>query len=230
MHWGPPSNSPEPDDSRHGTGSSVWGQESNIQGLGFRVPHRPILPSLPTQRSLGGALTGGLVHGVLSSLLGLIVPSFRALSEGLEFTVRRHKSNEDSLSERGSDWRVGRRCACGPGYYSLQSSQVWGFSVASPRWTELEAGRADAYGLRSDLRFGPQAQRRERAHEIRTRQEGVTLSSQNRSIATPWTMARRLLLSRYPCFSPPEITAHLPGFAPKLSQRASERERECVCV
>ena len=35
---------------------------------------------------------------VSSSLLGPVDPSFRALSGRLEFTVRRHKFNKDSLS------------------------------------------------------------------------------------------------------------------------------------
>jgi len=34
---------------------------------------------------------------VSSSLLGPVLPSFRALSGRLKFTVRRHKSNKDSL-------------------------------------------------------------------------------------------------------------------------------------
>jgi len=38
-----------------------------------------------------------VVHRVSSSLLGPVVPSFRALSRRLKFTVRRHKVNEDSL-------------------------------------------------------------------------------------------------------------------------------------
>jgi len=33
-----------------------------------------------------------------SSLLGAVVPSFRALSGRLKFTVQRHKFNKDSLS------------------------------------------------------------------------------------------------------------------------------------
>ena len=37
------------------------------------------------------------VHGVSSSLLGPAVPSVRALSGRLKFTVRRHKFNKDSL-------------------------------------------------------------------------------------------------------------------------------------
>jgi len=38
-----------------------------------------------------------IVHRVSSSLLGPVVPSFRALSGRLKFTVRRHKFNTDSL-------------------------------------------------------------------------------------------------------------------------------------
>jgi len=37
-----------------------------------------------------------IVHRVSSSLLGPVVPSFRALSGRLKFTVRRHKFNKDS--------------------------------------------------------------------------------------------------------------------------------------
>ena len=37
-----------------------------------------------------------MVHRVSSSLLGPVVPSFRALSGRLKFTVRRHKFNKDS--------------------------------------------------------------------------------------------------------------------------------------
>jgi len=37
------------------------------------------------------------VHRVPSSLVGPVDPSFRALSGRLEFTVRRHKFNKDSL-------------------------------------------------------------------------------------------------------------------------------------
>ena len=39
-----------------------------------------------------------VVHGVSPSLLGPVDPSFRALSGRLEFTVRRHKFNEEFLS------------------------------------------------------------------------------------------------------------------------------------
>ena len=39
-----------------------------------------------------------VVHRVSSRLLGPVVPSFRALSGRLKFTVRRHKFNKDSLS------------------------------------------------------------------------------------------------------------------------------------
>ena len=38
------------------------------------------------------------VHRVSSSCLGLVDPSFRALSGRLKFRVRRHKFNTDSLS------------------------------------------------------------------------------------------------------------------------------------
>jgi len=38
--------------------------------------------------------------GVSSSLLGPVVPSFRALSGRLDFTVRRHKFNKDSLPRK----------------------------------------------------------------------------------------------------------------------------------
>ena len=38
-----------------------------------------------------------IVHRVSSSLLGPVVPSFRALHGRLKFTVRRHKFNKDSL-------------------------------------------------------------------------------------------------------------------------------------
>ena len=37
-----------------------------------------------------------------------MVPSFRALSERLKFTVRRHKLNNDSLPEAGGTTRGGR--------------------------------------------------------------------------------------------------------------------------
>ena len=40
-------------------------------------------------------------HGVSSSLLGPVHPSFRALSGRLKLTVRRHKFNEDSPSTAG---------------------------------------------------------------------------------------------------------------------------------
>ena len=46
-----------------------------------------------------------VVHRVLSSLLGPVDPSFRALSGRLKFTVQRHKFNIDSLS-CGADGRV----------------------------------------------------------------------------------------------------------------------------
>jgi hypothetical protein len=39
-----------------------------------------------------------VVHRVSSSLLGPEDPSFRALSGRIQFTVRRHKLNEDSFS------------------------------------------------------------------------------------------------------------------------------------
>ena len=41
-----------------------------------------------------------ILHRVSSSLLGPAVPSFRALSGRLKFTVRRHKFNKDYLSAR----------------------------------------------------------------------------------------------------------------------------------
>ena len=47
-------------------------------------------------------LCSSIVHRVSSSLLGPVVPSFRALSGCLRFTVRRHKFNKDSLSD-GND-------------------------------------------------------------------------------------------------------------------------------
>ena len=44
------------------------------------------------------------VHCVLSSLLGPVDPSFRALSGRPKFTFRRHKFNEESLS-CGTNWQ-----------------------------------------------------------------------------------------------------------------------------
>ena len=58
-------------------------------------------------------LTSGYwVFRISSSLLGPVVPSFRALARRLKFTVRRHKFTEDSLSllTRGT-W------VCGGGRY-----------------------------------------------------------------------------------------------------------------
>ena len=46
-----------------------------------------------------------VVHRVSSSLVGPVVPSFRALSGRLKCTVRRHKFNEDSLVQ-GLSFRV----------------------------------------------------------------------------------------------------------------------------
>jgi len=44
-------------------------------------------------------VSASIVHRVSSSLLGPLDPSFRALSGRLKFTVRRHKFNNDSLSD-----------------------------------------------------------------------------------------------------------------------------------
>ena len=42
-----------------------------------------------------------VVHRVSSSLLGPAVPSFRALSGHLKFTVRRHTFNKDAFLSKG---------------------------------------------------------------------------------------------------------------------------------
>ena len=44
-----------------------------------------------------------MVSSLFASLLGPEVPSFRALSGRLECTVRRHKSNKDSLASQERD-------------------------------------------------------------------------------------------------------------------------------
>ena len=46
-----------------------------------------------------------VAHRVSSSLSGPVVPSFRALSGRLNFTVRRHKFNKDSLFSWGGSYQ-----------------------------------------------------------------------------------------------------------------------------
>ena len=60
--------------------------------------------SAPPPAGTVGPLSSEVVHRVSSSLLGPVDISFRALSGRLDFTVRRHKFNTDSLClERRGD-------------------------------------------------------------------------------------------------------------------------------
>ena len=63
--------------------SRVHGLESRFTGVPVQCP--------------GVRLYGGLkVEGAVATDLGAVDPSFRALSGRPKFTVRRHKSNQDS--------------------------------------------------------------------------------------------------------------------------------------
>jgi len=68
----------------------------------FRVRHRSDFGPVSCR---GWKLVSTIVHRVSSSLLGPVVPPFRALSGRLKGTVRRHKFNKDSLSKTDFSWK-----------------------------------------------------------------------------------------------------------------------------
>ena len=91
--------------------SGVEGSWCRVSGFAHLCePGLPVLLCICTRHtfilSCPFVLPGGLcapdtayvLHGVSSSLLGPVDPSFRALSGRVKFTVRRHKFNKDSLS------------------------------------------------------------------------------------------------------------------------------------
>ena len=80
------------DCGRDGADRGGWG------GAGLLLPPRGEAARVPPPHPTLSIRRLQVVHRVSSSLLGPVVPSFRALSGRLKFTVRRHKFNKYSLS------------------------------------------------------------------------------------------------------------------------------------